>query len=80
MVQPLTEAELLALPPTVDLTTAGRAFRMGRTKAYELARQGRFPVRVLSVGPKFVVPKRAILEALGIDTAGGADREPQPAA
>ena len=77
MVQPLTEAELLALPPTVDLTTAGRAFRMGRTKAYELARQDKFPVRVLSVGPKFVVPKRAILEALGFDP-NSAQSRPSP--
>jgi hypothetical protein len=80
MVQGMTEAELLALPASVDLATAGRAFRMGRTKAYELARQGQFPVRVLPCGSKFVVPKRAILEALGIDPSATANREPQPAA
>ena len=81
MVQGMTEAELLALPASVDLATAGRAFRMGRTKAYELARQGQFPVRVLPCGSKkFVVPKRAILEALGIDPDATANRAPQPAA
>ena len=54
---------------------------MGRTKAYELARQGQFPVRVLPCGSKkFVVPKRAILEALGIDPDATANRAPQPAA
>lgn len=79
MIKPLTEAELLALPPSVDLATAGRAFRMGRTKSYELAREGRFPVQVLQCGPKFVVPKRAILEALGIDPAAAVS-QPQPAA
>ena len=42
--------ELLSLPVSVDLTTAGRAFGLGRTKAFELARQGRFPVRVLPAG------------------------------
>jgi hypothetical protein len=81
MVQGMTEAELLALPASVDLATAGRAFRMGRTKAYELARQGQFPVRVVPCGSsKFVVPKRAILAVLGIDPDATANREPKPAA
>jgi hypothetical protein len=71
--------ELLSLPVSVDLTTAGRAFGLGRTKAFELARQGRFPVRVLRVGQKYRVPRSAIFEALGISPAE-ASREPQPAA
>lgn len=66
MTQPMTEAELLALPPAVDLATAGRAFGIGRTKAFELARAGQFPVKVLQVGQKFRVPKTAILEALDV--------------
>jgi hypothetical protein len=69
--------ELLALPVSVDLTTAGRAFGLGRTRAYELARTGQFPCRVIPVGRKFRVPRSALLEALGIeDSAAG----PQPAA
>jgi hypothetical protein len=69
--------ELLALPVSVDLTTAGRAFGLGRTRAYELARIGQFPCRVIPVGRKFRVPRSALLEALGIeDSAAG----PQPAA
>jgi hypothetical protein len=59
--------ELLALPVSVDLTTAGRAFGLGRTRAYELARAGQFPCRVIPVGRKFRVPRSALLEALGID-------------
>ena len=78
MVKPLTEAELLALPPAVELSVAGRAFGIGRTKAYELARAGQFPVKVLPVGLKFRVPKTAILEALGLDPV--TNREPRPAA
>ena len=64
--------ELLALPVSVDLTTAGRAFGLGRTRAYELARSGKFPCRVIPVGRKFRVPRSALLEALGIEdsTAG----------
>ena len=59
--------ELLALPVSVDLTTAGRAFGLGRTRAYELARAGQFPCRVIPVGRKFRVPRSALLEALGIE-------------
>jgi hypothetical protein len=59
--------ELLALPVSVDLTTAGRAFGLGRTRSYELARAGQFPCRVILVGRKFRVPRSALLEALGIE-------------
>ena len=72
--------ELLSLPVSVDLTTAGRAFGLGRTKAFELARQDRFPVRVLHVGRKYRVPRSAIFEARGIGSAEAVGREPQPAA
>jgi hypothetical protein len=61
--------ELMALPVSVDLTTAGRAFGLGRTKAFELAQVGGFPCRVLRVGVKYRVPRSAIFEALGIDPA-----------
>lgn len=64
--------ELLTLPVSVDLTTAGRAFGLGRTKAFELAKAGNFPCRVLRVGVKYRVPRSEILRALGI----GADAEP----
>jgi hypothetical protein len=76
--------ELLSLPVSVDLATAGRAFGLGRTKAFELAKQDEFPCRVLRVGVgggmKYRVPRSAIFEALGIDPTTAAGREPQPAA
>jgi hypothetical protein len=62
--------ELLALPVSVDLLTAGRAFGLGRTKAFELAKADEFPCRVIRVGAKYRVPRSAIFEALGIDQAG----------
>jgi len=68
--------EVRALPVAVPLVQAAKALNMGRTKAYDLARQGLFPVRVIPCGPKFLVPRSALLEALGIDDAPG---EPQPA-
>jgi hypothetical protein len=58
--------ELLSLPVSNDLVTAGRAFGLGRTKAFELAKAGRFPCRVLQVDRKYRVPRSAIFEALGI--------------
>jgi hypothetical protein len=62
----MTTEELLALPVSVDLVTAGRAFGLGRTKAFELARADDFPCRVIRVGVKYRVPRRALLDALGI--------------
>jgi hypothetical protein len=80
MTRGMTEAEVLALPAAVDLATAGRALGIGRTKAFELAREGRFPVKVLQVGEKFRVPRTALLEALDIDPAAAISGDPQPAA
>ena len=77
MIREMTPAELVALPVSVDLEIAGRAFGMGRTKAHDLARAGEFPCRVLRVGKKYRVPRSAIFEALGISP--GAVREPSPA-
>jgi hypothetical protein len=67
--RPMEEPELLALPVTVKLETAGRAFGMGRTKAYELARAGKFPCPVLPLGRRIVVTKAALLNALGVPWA-----------
>lgn len=64
----MSDEEVLALPVSVDLATAGRAFGLGRTRAFELAKSGNFPCRVIFVGGrKYRVPKSAILDALGID-------------
>ncbi|MGX1514069.1 DNA-binding protein [Streptomyces collinus] len=46
----LTVADVLALPPTVDLVTGGRAFGLGRTTSYRLARSGQFPCKVVKAG------------------------------
>jgi hypothetical protein len=64
--KPMEDPELLALPVTVDMETAGRAFGMGRTKAYEMARAGTFPCPVLPLGRRIVVTKAALLKALGV--------------
>jgi len=61
--------ELLALPVSVDLVTAGKAWGMGRTKAHELARSGRFPCPVLRVGTRYRITRADLLRSLGIDPA-----------
>jgi predicted DNA-binding transcriptional regulator AlpA len=63
---PMTTADLLALPPTVDLITAARALGCGRTLAYDLARRGQFPCRILRLGTRYLVPTAELLRTLGI--------------
>jgi hypothetical protein len=72
--------ELLALPVSVDLVTAGRAFGLGRTKAFELAKQGEFPCKVLTVGVRYRVPRSDLLAALGVDFPEAQHARPRPAA
>ena len=75
----MSRDELLSLPVSTDLATAGRAFGLGRTKAFELAKAGEFPCPVLRVGAKYRVPRSAIFEALAFDPVK-AERERQAAA
>jgi hypothetical protein len=71
--QPLTFEQLNALPTTTDLITAARALRIGRTKAYELARAGEFPVRIIRVGTSYHVPTSELLKVLGVTPLKEAD-------
>ena len=71
--QPMTRAELLALPAAVPLwPTAARAVNIGRTVAYELARTGEFPVPVLRLGASYRVRTADLLAYLGIEPTGAA--------
>ena len=58
--------ELLSLPATVNVTTAGRALGIGRDKAYELIRNGSFPVRTLTLGGTVRVPTAELWKLLGV--------------
>ena len=58
--------ELVHLPVTVDLLTAARAFGLGRTAAYTLAKRGQFPCRVIRAGSRYVVPRGDLLRCLGV--------------
>ncbi|WP_197024208.1 DNA-binding protein [Nocardiopsis sp. CNT312] len=58
--------ELYELPAAVDLMTAARALHMGRTTAYELARRGEFPCRLLRYGTTYRVVTVDLLKLLGV--------------
>jgi excisionase family DNA binding protein len=50
---------------TTDVATAGAILGIGRSKAYELAKSGEFPVTILRVGRRYLVPTSALLALLG---------------
>ncbi len=56
-----------ALGITTDVETAGAILGIGRTKAYDLAKAGQFPVRVLRVGRRYLVPTPALLKLLDVE-------------
>lgn len=62
--------ELLGLPVVMDLPTAGRAFRIGMTKSYEMARSGEFPCPVLHLGRFLRVRKADLMHELGLTMDG----------
>jgi len=68
--KPMGRNELLALPVSVDLLTAGRALGVGRTTSYELARRGEFPTPVRRLGNRYRVTRADLLRALGVTEDG----------
>lgn len=65
----MSRQELLSLPVTVDVATAGRAFGVGRDKAYAMARRGQFPVPILRLGRRYRVTRASLLVTLGVADA-----------
>ncbi|HEY1706471.1 MAG TPA: tyrosine-type recombinase/integrase, partial [Trebonia sp.] len=57
----------------VSLETAGRALGIGRTKAYQLACEGQFPVPVIRAGRAWLVPVAVPLPGPGNGPRGGPD-------
>ncbi|MEU1180682.1 DNA-binding protein [Streptomyces sp. NPDC005820] len=62
--QGLTVSDLLNLPPVTDIVTAGKAFGMGSTKAYQLAKSDQFPCKVVRVGGSYRVVTADMLRVL----------------
>ena len=55
-------------PAVIDLPEAARLLGVGRTLAYQLVREGRWPTPVVRVGRLIKIPRQPLLEYLG---AGG---------
>ncbi|MGW2886458.1 helix-turn-helix transcriptional regulator [Streptomyces griseoruber] len=63
----MTRDEVLALPVTVDVLTAGKAFGFSRNTTYELIKSGEFPVPVHPYGKgKRRVLTSELWDALGV--------------
>ncbi|QFG26968.1 helix-turn-helix domain-containing protein [Actinomadura sp. WMMB 499] len=63
----MSHDELLALPTTISVETAARAIGLGRTRAYELARRGEFPCKVVRIGTRYRVVTVDLRRLLGIE-------------
>jgi excisionase family DNA binding protein len=62
-----TADRIRALGLTTDIATAADIFGIGRSTAYELIRDGDFPLPVVRFGSKTRIPVAAILHALQLD-------------
>ncbi|MFE5089419.1 DNA-binding protein [Streptomyces sp. NPDC056638] len=62
----MTEQEIRELPLLVNLETAGRALGIGKSKTYQLVREGTFPVPTLKLGEVVKVPTAGLKELLGV--------------
>lgn len=47
-------------PETTSIEVAARRIGLGRSLAYQLAREGRFPCRVIRAGRRLLVPTAAL--------------------
>ena len=62
-----TRAEVEALGTRTTVEVAGSILAgLCRTESYELHRRGQFPVPVIQVGRRLVVPVQPIIELLGL--------------
>lgn len=66
-----TAEDILNWPATVDPATAGSAFGISRSYAYELVKRGDFPAKVIRVGGKNRVVTADLMRVLGITRTRG---------
>ncbi|MFJ3093605.1 hypothetical protein [Streptomyces hydrogenans] len=63
----MSKAEALHLPVSIDLNTSNRAFGLGRTTGYALAKRGEYPVPLLRLGNAYRARRADVLAVLGIE-------------
>ena len=61
-----TIAELDALGVSTDIRTASRALGISGPHGYRIANRGEFPVPILHIGGRWVVPTAGIRQILGL--------------
>ena len=61
--------DLRNLTPTLDIPTAAKLLGFSRTKAYQMAKEGDFPCRVLRIGHSYRVPTLGLLRLLETDVS-----------
>jgi hypothetical protein len=66
MTAPDRAPDLTQLPPTLDLVAAAKLLGIGRTVAYELVREDRWPTPIIRAGRKIRVPSAPLLSLLGL--------------
>ncbi len=64
-----TPEEVRSLGVRTDLSTASRVLGIGRNSGDLLAARDNYPVPLLRLGRRYVVPGAGLLTALGIDRA-----------
>ncbi|MGH3226791.1 MAG: hypothetical protein ACRDPY_50290 [Streptosporangiaceae bacterium] len=64
-----TEEAIRGLGVRTDVETAGSIFGLSRTQSYVAIQADRFPVPVIRVGRRIVVPTAPIRRLLGIEAA-----------
>jgi hypothetical protein len=76
-----TPEEVAALGVRTDVPTAGEIIAgLCKDEAYRLHKRGEFPVPVIKIGRRYVVPVAPILRLLGIKAADEAPESKAPPA
>jgi predicted DNA-binding transcriptional regulator AlpA len=65
--EPVNQVWTVEAVRALGMTTDAAILGFGRTKAYELAKNNRFPVQTLRIGRRYLVPVSAILRLLDAD-------------
>lgn len=55
-------------PPTISIRAAADVLGIGHSSAYAAARNDDFPVPVIRIGGRIVVPTKPLLDLLGLDS------------
>ena len=71
---PISAEAIRRLGPTTDVPTAGALLGLSRTQSYVAIQRGQFPVSVIRIGRRVVVPVAPLLELLGLAEPWGAGR------